>query len=262
MAKRLVFRSIKTTRELEEFQQSYATWSGLTLPLDFLATCEVTGVFRGEELLGGWVLTAHGRSRAVELLRTALPDPSLAARRVVADWEAQLVTELTGVWLDPRQCGHALAGRFWLELSRQIVHQHAPYVIFGFKMENKGLERLYGRVQPVTIHRGPVRTSGDRLNSFANVTIQIAKRQDFKWVVLRGLLYLGARALRRHPRAARAHVAPERLTSLEKSRSPRGSEGAILSRMGGGRDGSSLRLPFTSPQPPRGGDNRQLHEDR
>jgi hypothetical protein len=135
--------------DVEDFQARFASYTGLSIPIEYFRQSIVTGAFDDHGVLvGGWV-TAPGRAGR---WLSQIPDVGRTCGQIAVE----RTIELNGVWLAPALRGRETSAEFWRALARDLSSRDVDHVMFGVNMKRRGLARLYESMALGVAYEGPI----------------------------------------------------------------------------------------------------------
>ena len=152
------FRRIERADQLSDFKAGYernlaersSNELELSLPIDYLSTSRVVGVFdRRGQLLGGFVMRFEPPFRCLQAVPEAVKSRSPLLLSVP---DAQLC-ELTCIWRNRALSTMAFATAVWPRIILDCVRSQRKYIL-GLGFENR-MNDTYQVWSPQLIYRGP-----------------------------------------------------------------------------------------------------------
>ena len=140
---------IKRVRGLEEatrFQKETKEYIGIEFPLSYLRRSKIFAVYRGEKMVGGFLVVMEGPLRSFE----SLPNLTYLPRKVDR-WD---VAEVNALWLAPELRKNALSIIFWLFVISTLLLSGRKYFTYTYSTQKYKLKEFYGRANPQTIYQG------------------------------------------------------------------------------------------------------------
>ena len=106
-------------------------------------------MFKGDKIIGGYVIIYSGPFRTLEAAKTLCKDKSL-----LNSVDPDDLVELGGLWMDPNDSNYKSSTRVWAHMYGQIVGSGKTNMIYGYKLDRKGLSKMYSQCRPVVLFRG------------------------------------------------------------------------------------------------------------
>lgn len=139
---------LRTDRDLRTFAERYEEVGGFPLPLGYLRRSQVMGCFRGDRMVGGYVVNESDRLRALEDM------PGDEAERIMARYADRSPWELMCLWTEPQLRRTTTGTLVWLRaLSEALRRPGRPLLLCTVQ---PGLLRMYLKGDPVRLYDGTI----------------------------------------------------------------------------------------------------------
>lgn len=150
--------------QLEEFLDRCGSVEGVRYPTSYIKEQgEAWGVFRHGELLGGYVIIVKVPFRTTSFL---------AAHGIPHDYSDDELIELGGVWMEKAFRQKRYTTPLWLHMTSRIKANNKNFVIYGYSLQKKGLQKLYAAGNPHILFRGFTAT-GEGLKTHSTASIEV-----------------------------------------------------------------------------------------
>ena len=107
------------------------------------------GMFRGDQLVGGYLMITGSPFRCLEGVKTLNPNCEALTRL-----NPESLIELGGIWIDPDCADLRVSTLLWWHLVDQVSKSGKREIIYGYNLGRKGLGRMYARLNPEILFRG------------------------------------------------------------------------------------------------------------
>lgn len=158
---KIVFRTIKSEEETEQFINKVENYSGVRLPLTYVKRSKVVGAFLHGKLAAGYMIVTKAPFRSLSFV----PD-SIKKSNEFFDKDQFNMMEVNGLWIGPSIKKPRLQFRVWLNLAKDIIFSRKNYLLLMSNSKNRNIEYLHSLTNPKTLYEGsPNLMAGDKSHS-------------------------------------------------------------------------------------------------
>ncbi len=122
------FRKLSTTQALDFYANTYEKCSGLPVPMAYLESNHVFGIYLGNKMIGGFILGSGEQLRTIEFF--AAPE---VHEKLYAQMEApNSYTEICCFWIDRAYRRKTSINYFtWVSMAYALKKYGTEHIIFG-----------------------------------------------------------------------------------------------------------------------------------
>jgi hypothetical protein len=180
----LEFRVLTTDAEIDHFLECFKNFVKVKLPESYSRNGSVIGVFKKNEMIGGYMLITKGPFRSLAFV----PDEVKKNLRLLHDVNGTDFVEVNGFWVHEKYRRSRESLQMWLQLRKDVLATKASHLLLFYNSQAKGLAQIYESVMnPRVIYQGAPFANSVATTSHQEVTISLVSRLDVRLSIYRGL---------------------------------------------------------------------------
>lgn len=193
---RLEFLSLSQDSEIDHFLECFKKYVNVKLPAAYAKSGDVIGVFKGGEMIGGYMLITKGPFRSMAFV----PDEIKKNLPTLRECSRTDFVEVNGFWVSEAYRRSHESLQMWLKLRKDILATKASYLLLFYNAQAKGLSQFYEKaMNPRLVYRGKPMENATATTSYAEVTISMVSRLDVRLCLYRGISHLLSKRMLKIP---------------------------------------------------------------
>jgi hypothetical protein len=179
----LEYRTLTQDHEIEAFLESFKRYVNVKLPTAYANCGKVIGVFKGEDMIGGYMIITRGPFRAL----TLIPDEVKQNMPLLKNGSASDFVEVNGFWVKEAYRRSAESLQMWLRVRKEVLRSKASYFLIFYNTQATGLAQIYEDIlDPELIYQGAP-AANSKTSSHAQITVGISTRLKVRLSIYRGI---------------------------------------------------------------------------
>jgi len=146
---KLIFREIETRVETELFIEKFHTSAGVKLPLNYVESSQIIGVFLHDKLVAGYMIVTSPGYRSLMFV----PDKIKNSNKFFENNQNDML-EVNGLWIGPSIKTPRQQFKIWFHMARNVITSRKKYVLLMSNSKNKNIQSLHGLINSVPIYEG------------------------------------------------------------------------------------------------------------
>lgn len=160
------FRTLTTESEIEKYISKFEGFVGVRLPYDYTMRSKIVGAFKGEDMVGGYMIVTKPEFRSLMFVPDSVREGSDFFRN-----EKYEMMEVNGVWISASLKSAADQFQIWINLVLDIFFAKKKYVLLMADLRNGNVRNIHSMTNPELLYEGPpMLMSGDKSHSTIRVS--------------------------------------------------------------------------------------------
>ena len=160
------FRTLNTQNEIDFFLGRFESYVGVKLPYDYAERSTFVAAFKGEEMVGGYMLVTKPQFRSLMFV----PDQVKRDHEFFKN-DAYDMMEINGVWMSASLKTAAEQFNIWLHLVLDTFKCRKQYVMLMANQRNINIRHIHSMTGAKDIYEGqPMLMAGDKSHSTIRVS--------------------------------------------------------------------------------------------
>jgi len=145
----LEFRKLESKSEVDEYLEKFQGFVGVRLPYDYSMRSEIVGMFKGDSMIGGYMLVTKPAFRSLMFV----PDHVKTENHFFANDEYEMM-EVNGVWLGAAVKSAIEQYRFWTHLMWDVFTSRKKYILLMADLRNANVHNIHSLTSPEILYEG------------------------------------------------------------------------------------------------------------
>lgn len=181
---KLEFRILTSDAAIDHFLECFKKFVKVKLPEEYARSGDVIGVFKQNEMIGGYMIITRGPFRALAFV----PDEVKKNFRNLRLAGQTDFVEVNGFWVDERYRGSRESLQMWFQIRKSVLDSKASHLLLFYNSQAKGLAHIYeAALNPQLIYQGPPVINSFATTSHSEVKVSLVSRLDVRLGIYRGL---------------------------------------------------------------------------
>ena len=161
------FKTLTAESEIETYLKKFEGFVGVKLPYDYAMRSEIIGVFRGSEMVGGYMIVTKPQYRSLMFV----PDAVKNSHPFFQNDQYEMM-EVNGVWISGSVKSALENYRIWFHLLKDMFFARKQYVLLMADLRNSNVRNLHSLLNPVLLYEGaPMLMAGTTSHSTIRVSV-------------------------------------------------------------------------------------------
>ena len=144
------FKTLTAESEIETYLKKFEGFVGVRLPYDYATRSKIVGVFRGSEMVGGYMIVTKPEFRSLMFV----PDTVKNSHAFFQNDSYEMM-EVNGVWISPAVKSALENYRIWFHLLKSMFFARKQYVLLMADLRNGNVRNLHSLLNPELLYEGP-----------------------------------------------------------------------------------------------------------
>ncbi|MDP1930139.1 MAG: hypothetical protein Q8L60_01630 [Gammaproteobacteria bacterium] len=144
------FKTLTTENEIEKYLGKFEGFVGVKLPYDYSMRSKMIGVFKGEEMVGGYMLVTKPEFRSLMFV----PDSVKAQHEFFKNDQYEMM-EVNGVWISVTLKSAIDYFRIWIHMMWDVFMTRKNYVLLMADLRNGNVKNIHNLTSPELLYEGP-----------------------------------------------------------------------------------------------------------
>lgn len=144
------FKTLTKESEIETYLKKFEGFVGVKLPYDYAMRSEIIGVFRGAEMVGGYMIVTKPGYRSLMFV----PDAVKNSHSFFQNDQYEMM-EVNGVWISGSVKSAYENYRIWFHLLKDMFFARKQYVLLMADLRNGNVRNLHSLLNPEVLYEGP-----------------------------------------------------------------------------------------------------------
>lgn len=163
----MTFRALETETEIETYLKKFESFVGVRLPYDYSMRSKIIGAFKGNEMVGGYMLVTKPQFRSLMFV----PD-EVKGSHVFFQNDQYEMMEVNGVWISAALKSAVDQYRIWINLIWDIFLARKKFVLLMADLRNGNVKNIHSLTNPELLYEGPpMLMSGVQSHSTIRVSV-------------------------------------------------------------------------------------------
>lgn len=161
------FRSLTTEVEIQNYLNKFEGFVGVRLPYDYSMRSTIMGAFKGEDMVGGYMLVTRPEFRSLMFV----PDAVKASHEFFRNDDFEMM-EVNGVWMSAALKSAVDQYSIWINLIWDVFRARKKYVLLMADLRNGNVRNIHNLTNPRLLYEGPpMLMSGSTSHSTIRVSV-------------------------------------------------------------------------------------------
>jgi len=160
------FRTLTAESEIETYLKKFENFVGVKLPYDYSMRSTIVGVFKKDEMIGGYMLVTKPQFRSLMFV----PDAVKESNKFFKNDQYEMM-EVNGVWISAAVKSASEQLKIWSHLIWDIFLARKKYVLLMADLRNSNIRNIHSLTNPELIYEGePMLMAGAKSHSTIRVS--------------------------------------------------------------------------------------------
>jgi hypothetical protein len=144
------FKTLTAESEIETYLNKFEGFVGVRLPYDYAINSKIIGVFRGSEMVGGYMIVTKPAYRSLMFV----PDAVKNSHEFFQNDQYEMM-EVNGVWISSAVKSAFENYRIWFSLLKDMFFARKQFVLLMADLRNTNVRNLHSLLNPELLYEGP-----------------------------------------------------------------------------------------------------------
>lgn len=161
------YKTLSTEIEIDNYLKKFESFVGVKLPYDYSMRSKIIGVFRGNDMIGGYMLVTKPQFRSLMFV----PDAVKNAHPFFQNDQYEMM-EVNGVWISAAVKSAFDQYRIWSHMLMDVFLAKKKYVLLMADMRNSNIRNIHSMMNPELLYEGaPMLMAGATSHSSIRVSV-------------------------------------------------------------------------------------------
>jgi len=161
------FKTLTAEGEIETYLKKFEGFVGVKLPYDYTMRSEIIGVFRGSEMIGGYMLVTKPQFRSLMFV----PDTVKSAHPFFQNDQYEMM-EVNGVWISAAVKSAFDQYLIWSHMLMDVFLARKKFVLLMADLRNSNIRNIHSLMNPELLYEGaPILMAGTSSHSTIRVSV-------------------------------------------------------------------------------------------
>lgn len=161
------YRALTTESEIETYLKKFEGFVGVKLPYDYSMRSKIIGVFRGGDMIGGYMLVTKPQFRSLMFV----PDAVKNTHPFFQNDQYEMM-EVNGVWISAAVKSAFDQYRIWSHMLMDVFLARKNFVLLMADLRNSNIHNIHSLMNPELIYEGaPMLMAGTTSHSSIRVSV-------------------------------------------------------------------------------------------
>lgn len=144
------FKTLTTESEIEKYISKFEGFVGVRLPYDYTMRSRIIGVFKGDEMVGGYMLVTKPEFRSLMFV----PDSVKRHHEFFKNDQFEMM-EVNGVWISVSLKSAIDYFRIWIHMMWDVFMTKKNFVLLMADLRNGNVKNIHSLTNPELLYEGP-----------------------------------------------------------------------------------------------------------
>jgi hypothetical protein len=144
------FRNLETHQEIDSFLDRFESYVGVKLPYDYAARSIFVAGFKGDEMVGGYMLVTKPEYRSLMFV----PDEVKQTHPFFKN-DSYDMMEINGVWMSAKLKTATEQFQIWVHLILNTFKCRKQYILLMANQRNTNIRNIHAMTGATDIYEGP-----------------------------------------------------------------------------------------------------------
>ncbi|MGB4247084.1 MAG: hypothetical protein WBJ75_05130 [Pseudohongiellaceae bacterium] len=144
------FKTLTTESEIEKYISKFEGFVGVRLPYDYTIRSRIIGVFKGDEMVGGYMLVTKPEFRSLMFV----PDSVKEKHEFFKNDQYEMM-EVNGVWISVSLKSAIDYFRIWIHMMWDVFMTKKNFVLLMADLRNGNVKNIHSLTNPELLYEGP-----------------------------------------------------------------------------------------------------------
>lgn len=161
------YRTLTAESEIDAYLKKFENFVGVKLPYDYSMRSKVIGVFRGTDMIGGYMLVTKPQFRSLMFV----PDAVKSAHPFFKNDQYEMM-EVNGVWISAAVKSAFDQYRIWTHMLMDVFLARKKFVLLMADQRNSNIRNIHSLMDPELLYEGaPMLMAGTTSHSTIRVSV-------------------------------------------------------------------------------------------
>lgn len=163
---KIKFKTLTAENEIENYLNKFESFVGVRLPYDYSMRSRIVGVYKGGEMIAGYMLVTKPSFRSLMFV----PDAVKNANKFFKNDQFEMM-EVNGVWISAAVKSASVQYRIWSRLVMDIFLARKKFVLLMADLRNSNIRNIHSLTNPELLYEGePMLMAGASSHSTIRVS--------------------------------------------------------------------------------------------
>ncbi len=143
------FKTLIKENEIESYLNKFEGFVGVKLPYDYTMRSKIIGVFKGEVMVGGYMLVTKPQFRSLMFV----PDSVKNSHEFFENDQFEMM-EVNGVWISASVKSPLEQYTFWTHMMWDVFKARKKYILLMADLRNTNIRNIHNLTNPETLYEG------------------------------------------------------------------------------------------------------------
>lgn len=173
----ITFRELTEEKDIDNYMSQFAGHVKVRLPYDYVNRSKLVGVFKGKDLVGGYMLVTRPDYRSLMFV----PDNVRKEHEFFKNEQYEMM-EVNGLWIGKQVKSASQQFRIWLHMLKDVFMCKKKYVLLMADERNSNIRNIHQLMGSREIYQGPPMVMAGS-NTHARIRVGYTTR----WALIRNL---------------------------------------------------------------------------
>ena len=144
------FKTLSEESEIDMYLSKFEGFVGVRLPYDYSMRSTIVGAFKGEEMIGGYMLVTRPQFRSLMFV----PDQVKQDGKFFKNDQFEMM-EVNGVWISAAVKSASDQYRFWMKMIVDIFMARKKFILLMADLRNANVRNIHSMTNPELLYEGP-----------------------------------------------------------------------------------------------------------
>jgi len=149
------FKTLSKESEIDMYLSKFEGFVGVRLPYDYSMRSTIVGAFKGEEMIGGYMLVTRPQFRSLMFV----PDQVKQDGKFFKNDQFEMM-EVNGVWISAAVKSASDQYRFWMKMIVDIFMARKKFILLMADLRNANVRNIHSMTNPELLYEGPPHADG------------------------------------------------------------------------------------------------------
>ncbi len=161
------FKTLTTESEIETYLNKFEGFVGVKLPYDYSMRSKIIGVFRGGDMIGGYMLVTKPQFRSLMFV----PDAVKNSNPFFQNDQYEMM-EVNGVWISAAVKSAFDQYRIWTHMLMDVFFARKKFILLMADLRNTNIRNIHSLTNPELLYEGaPMLMAGTSSHSTIRVSV-------------------------------------------------------------------------------------------
>lgn len=161
------YKTLTAESEIETYLKKFENFVGVKLPYDYSMRSKIIGVFRGGDMIAGYMLVTKPQFRSLMFV----PDAVKSSHPFFQNDQYEMM-EVNGVWISAAVKSAFDQYRIWSHMLMDVFLARKKYVLLMADQRNSNIRNIHSLMSPELLYEGaPMLMAGTTSHSTIRVSV-------------------------------------------------------------------------------------------